>query len=149
EKNWLGYDSYYPRYLENRKKNLTKQIYEITTNGLGKISNLRMLYTAQKFNFSLISINSYASAPKTEFASESIFPSAQVKKISETIMSSLISGKAMPKTLHSSDPNDIANLVFKSASFTLPTNAVIKGSITNLSPIDSVYAVDDKIFKFN
>lgn len=147
--NWWGYDSYYPKYIENRKKNLTKQIYEITTNGNGKISNVSLLSTARKFNFSLISIKTNASFQKEEFSSESILPVVQLKKISETIISSLISGKAMPKTLLLSDSNVIANAVFKSASFTLPTNAVIKGHITNLTPIDTVYGVDDKIFKFN
>lgn len=29
---WLGYDSYYPPYVENRKKNLTKQIYDLISN---------------------------------------------------------------------------------------------------------------------
>lgn len=149
ENNWLGYDSYYPRYLENRKKNLTKHTYEITANGLGKISNLKVLSASQKFNFSSISVKNNASTPKTEFSSESIFPIVQVKKISETIMNSLISGKAMTKTLRFSESNDIANVIFKSASFTLPTNAVIKGHIANITPIDTIYEFGRKIFKFN
>lgn len=149
ENNWLGYDSYYPRYLENRKKNLTKHTYEITANGLGKISNLKVLSASQKFNFSSISVKNNASTPKTEFSYESIFPIVQVKKISETIMNSLISGKAMTKTLRFSESNDIANVIFKSASFTLPTNAVIKGHIANITPIDTIYEFGRKIFKFN
>lgn len=149
ENTWLGYDSYYPRYLENRKKNLTKQIYEITADSHGKISNLKVLSTTQKFNFSLISVKTNAPVPKEEFSSETIFPALQVKKISETIISSLISGRAMPKMLPLSNANDIANAVLKSASFTLQTNAVIKGQISNLSAIDTIYAVDKNIFKFN
>jgi two-component sensor histidine kinase len=149
ENNWWGYDSYYPRYLENRKTNLTKQIYEITTTGNGKISKVTVLSTGRKFNFSLISVKTNASFQKEEFSPESIFPVAQVRKISETIISSLISGKAMSKTLHLSDSNDIANAVFKSASFTLPANAVIKGHISNITPIDTIYEFDRKIFRFN
>jgi len=149
ENNWWGYDSYYPKYIENRKKNLTKQIYEITTNGNGKISKVAVLSTARKFNFSLISIKANASFQKDEFSSESIFPEVQIKKISETIISSLISGKAMTKTLYVSESNDIVNVVFKSASFILPTNAVIKGHIANITPIDTIYEFDRKIFKFN
>lgn len=149
ENNCWGYDSYYPKYIENRKTNLTKQIYEITTTGNGKISNITVLSTARKFSFFLISMKTNASFQKEEFSSESIFPAVQVKKISETIISSLISGKAMPKTLHLSDSDDIANAVLKSASFTLPTNAVIKGHITNITPIDTIYEFDKKIFRFN
>ncbi|MEJ7559320.1 MAG: histidine kinase [Pedobacter sp.] len=146
---WWGYDSYYPKYIENRKKNLTKQIYEITTNGNGKISNVTVLSTARKFNFSLITVKTNASFQKEEFSSENIFPVVQLKRISETLMSSLISGKPMPKTLHLSESNDIANLIFKSASFTLPTNAIIKGHIANITPIDTIYEFDRKIYKFN
>ncbi|MBE9603083.1 sensor histidine kinase [Pedobacter sp. MC2016-24] len=149
QNNWLSYDSYYPRYLENRKKILPKQTYEMTANGLGKISNLKVLSTAPKFNFSLISVNTTASTPKTNFPSESIFPIVQVREISEAIISALIAGEAMPKTLQLSASRDIANVVFKSASFTLPTNAVIKGHITNLSAVDTIYAVDAKIFRFS
>lgn len=149
ENNWWGYDSHYPKYIENRKKNLTKQIYEITANDNGKISNLKVLSAAQQFNFSLISVKTNASFQKEKFSSESIFPAVQVKKVSETIISSLISGKAMPKTMHLSNGNDIANAVYKSASFTLPTNAVIKGHIANTTPIDTIYEFGRKIFKFN
>ncbi|MFP5081573.1 sensor histidine kinase [Pedobacter sp. JCM 36344] len=149
ENTWWGYDSYYPKYIENRKKNLTKQIYEITTNGNGKISNVTVLSAARKFNFSLITFKTNASFQKEEYSSENIFPVVQVKKISETLMSSLISGKPMPKTLHLSESNDIANIIFKSASFTLPTNAVLKGHISNITPIDTIYEFDRKIFKFN
>ena len=149
ENNWLGYDSYYPRYLENRKKNLTKQIYETTADSNGKILKLTTLSAAQKFNFSLISVKTNASTPKEEFSSESIFPAVQVKSISETIIGSLISGKAMPKTLYLSNSSNIANAVLKTASFKLPTNAVIKGHITNITPIDTIYEFDRKIFKFN
>jgi hypothetical protein len=149
ENNWWGYDSYYPKYMENRKKNLSKQIYEITTNRNGKISNVTVLSTAQKFNFSLLSVKTNASFQKEAFSSESIFPAVQVKKVSETIISCLISGNAMPKTLQLSASNDIINAIYKSASFTLPTNAVIKGHITNITPIDTIYEFGRKIFKFN
>jgi len=149
---WLGYDSYYPPYLENRKKNLTKQIYEITADNHGKISKLKLLSTAPKINFSLIDVKTKSSVPKTELSADRIFPIAHLKQISETIISSLIVGKALAKTLdlpNSAGGNDIANAVLKSASFKLPKNSVIKGNIANLSKRDSIYAVNDEIFRFN
>ncbi|RZK81300.1 MAG: hypothetical protein EOO92_05070 [Pedobacter sp.] len=149
DNNWWGYDSYYPKYIENRKKNQPKQVYEITANGSGKISAVKVLSASRKFNFSLITVKTNASFQKEEFSTESVFPAEELKKISETLIASLINGKAMPKNLHLPNTNNIANAVYKSASFTLPTNAVIEGHISNITPIDTVYAVDDKIFKFN
>ncbi len=149
ENNWWGYDSFYPKYIENRKKNQTKQRYEVRTNGNGEISNITASSTTQKFNFSLISVKANASFQKEEFSSESILPAVHVKKVSETLIKSLISGKAMPKMLDLSNDNDIANAVFRSASFTLPTNAVVKGHINNVTPIDTIYEFDRKIFKFH
>ncbi|RZL16835.1 MAG: hypothetical protein EOO89_10960, partial [Pedobacter sp.] len=149
ENTWWGYDSYYPKYIENRKKNLTKQIYEITTNENVRVSNVTVLSTARKLNFSLITVKTNASFQKEEYSSENIFPVVQVKKISEALLSSLISGKPMPKTLQLSESNDSANVIFKSASFILPTNAIIKGHISNITPIDTIYEFDRKIFKFN
>lgn len=63
-----GYDSYYPPYVENRKKNLTKQIYEIIADSHGKISKLKSLSTAPKINFSLISVKTKSSGPQVEFS---------------------------------------------------------------------------------
>src|SRR5690606_1402447 len=152
ENTWFGYDSYYPRYIENRKKNLTKQIYEITADSVGRMSKLKPLSTAQKINFSLLSVRSKYTGPKPESSSERVLPVAHLKKISETIIRSLITGKALPKTFtlpESTGGNGFANAVLKAASFKLPTNAFIKGNIANLSSKDSIYAVNDEIFKFN
>lgn len=149
---WLGYDSYYPIYLENRKKNLAKQIYEITADQHGKISKLRSLSTASKINFSLVDVRTQSSATKEQFLVDSIFPVAHLKQLSEAIIGSLIIGKSWVKTLvlsNSTGGHDIANAVLKSASFKLPKNSLIKGSIANLSKRDSVYAIGDEIFKFN
>ncbi|SHE78337.1 sensor histidine kinase [Pedobacter caeni] len=149
---WLGYDSYYPPYLENRKKDLTKQIYEITADSHGKISKLKLLSTAQKIHFSSISAKTKSTAPKTELPAVRIFPIAHLKQISETIISSLIEGKSLAKTLdlsNSTEGNNIANAVFKSASFKLQKNALIKGRINNLAKTDSIYGVNDEIFRFN
>jgi hypothetical protein len=149
--NWLGYDSYYPPYLENRKNNLSKQIYEITADGRGKISKVKSILTAQKINFSLIGNNTTSSVPKVKFSTDSIFPISRLKLISEEILSSLLVGKGQFKTLelsNSNSGNDIVNAVLKSGSFKLPRNAVIKGNIANLSRNDSIYAVNDEIFRF-
>lgn len=149
---WLGYDSYYPRYLENRKKNLTKQIYEITADSHGRISKLKSLSTAQKISFSLISVKTKSPGIKAEFSTDSIFPIAHLKQISETIISSLIVGKDLAKTSALSNSiagNNITNAVLKLASFKLPKNAVLKGNIANLAKRDSIYAVGDEIFRFN
>jgi hypothetical protein len=53
ENTWLGYDSYYPPYLENNKKQLTKQIYEITADRHGKILKLNPLSAVLKQNLLL------------------------------------------------------------------------------------------------
>jgi hypothetical protein len=150
--NWLGYDSYYPPYLENRKTNLRKQIYEITADSRGKVSKVKSMLTAQKIIFSLISTNTTSSVPKVKFSTDSIFPISHLKLISEEILSSLLWGKGQSKTLklpNFNGGNDIVNAVLKSGSFKLPKNALIKGNIANLSKIDSIYAINDEIFRFN
>lgn len=146
---WFGYDSYYPIYLENRKKNLAKQIYEITFDSHGKISKLKSLSTAQKIKFSAISVRTKYSGSRAEFSPGSFFPIAHLKKISETIITSLISDKGLPKTLHLPNTNNIANTVVKLASFKVPKNAFIKGHIINLSKADSLYEFNREIFRFN
>jgi two-component sensor histidine kinase len=152
ENTWLGYDSYYPPYLENNKKQLTKQIYEITADRHGKILKLNPLSAVQKINFSSISAKTKSSAPKTEMSSDRIFPSTHLKQISENIISSLIAGKGLAKTLdlsNSAGGNDVANAALNSASFKLPKNALIKGIVTNLAKTDSLYGVNDEILRFN
>ncbi|SDK65802.1 Histidine kinase [Pedobacter sp. ok626] len=149
---WFGYDSYYPPYLENRKKKLTKQIYEITADSHGKISKLKSLSTAQKINFSLISVKTRSSGPKAEFTPDSLFPTAHLKQISETIISSLLVGKDLAKTLalsNSTGGDKITSAVLKLASFKLPKNALIKGNIANLPKIDSLYEINHELFRFN
>lgn len=158
-KNWFGYDSYYPPYVENRKKNLTKQIYEITADGQGKISKLKLLSTATKVSFSVIDVKAQSAALRTEFTADRFFPTDHLKKISETIINALIAGKPQVKTVDLSNAageKNIANAVLKSASFKLQRNAVIKGNITNLTKADSLYSVissslssKDEIFRFN
>ncbi|WP_182953998.1 sensor histidine kinase [Pedobacter gandavensis] len=149
---WLGYDSHYPPYLENRKKNLTKQVYEITADSHGKILTLKSLSTAQKINFLSIEGKTTSSTPKTELSADRVFPIAHLKQISETIIISLIAGKDLAKTLdlpNSTGANDIANPVLESASFKFPKNALIEGIITNLPKADSIYEIHHEIFKFN
>lgn len=150
---WWGYDSYYPPYLENSKKDLTKQIYEITTDNHGKISKLKTLSTAQKIYFSLISSKAKSPDPKTEFSPNDIFPIAYLTQISEKIISTQIVGKGLlAETLdlpNAKGKNDIAHAVLKSASFKLLKNAVIKGNIANVAQGDSLYAVNDEVFRFN
>jgi hypothetical protein len=152
---WLGYDSYYPPYVENRKKNLTKQIYEITADGQGKISKLKLLSTATKVSFSVIDVKAQSAALKTEFTADRFFPTDHLKQISETIINALIAGKPQVKTVdlsNSAGEKNIANAVLKSASFKLLRNAVIKGNITNLTKADSIYSItdwDEEIFRFN
>jgi len=151
----LGYDSYYPPYVENRKKNLTKQIYEITADGHGKISKLKLLSTAPKLSFSVIDVKAKSAALKTELTADRFFPTDHLKQISETIINALIAGKPKVKTIeltNSAGERNIANAVLKSASFKLLRNAVIKGNITNLNKADSIYSVTDwgeEIFRFN
>jgi len=150
-----GYDSYYPPYVENRKKNLTKQIYEITVDGQGKISKLKLLSTATKVSFSVIDVKAQSAALKTEFTADRFFPTDHLKQISETIINALIAGKPQVKTVdlsNSAGEKNIANAVLKSASFKLLRNAVIKGNITNLTKADSIYSITDwgeEIFRFN
>jgi len=149
---WSGYDSYYPPYVENRKKNLTKQIYEITADSYGKISNLKSLSTAQKINFSLISVKTKSPGTKVEFSPDSFFPIAHLKQISEAIISALIVGKDLARTLELPNPtggNNITNAVLKLASFKLPKNVLIKGKIANLSKVDSLYEINHELFRFN
>ncbi|WP_316751675.1 sensor histidine kinase [Pedobacter gandavensis] len=149
---WLGYDSYYPSYLENRKKNLTKQRYEVTADSQGKVSELKSLSTPKKINFSSIDVKTKSTVPKTELSVDNIFPIAHLKQISETIISSLIAGKGLPKTLdlpNSTGGNHLANAVLTSGSFQLPKNALIKGNITNLVKADSIYEINKEIFRFN
>jgi len=152
---WLGYDSYYPPYVENRKKNLAKQIYEITADGQGKISKLKLLSPATKVSFSVIDVKAQSAALKTEFTADRFFPTDHLKQISETIINALIAGKSQVKTVdlsNSAGEKNIANAVLKSASFKLPRNAVIKGNITNLTKADSIYSItdwDEEIFRFN
>lgn len=154
-----GYDSYYPPYVENRKKNLTKQIYEITADGQGKISKLKLLSTATKVSFSVIDVKAQSAALKTEFTADRFFPADHLKQISETIINALIAGKPQVKTVdlsNSAGEKNIANAVLKSASFKLLRNAVIKGNITNLTKADSIYSItdlflrgNDELFRFN
>lgn len=156
---WLGYDSYYPPYVENRKKNLTKQIYEITADSRGKVSKLKLLSTSPKVVFSVIDVKAQPYTPKKELSVDTFFPPEHVKQISETIINALIFGKMLAKTVdlsNSAGEKTIANPVLKSASFALLKNAVIKGKITNLSKADSIYSITsassrfkDEIFKFN
>ncbi|MBB5438579.1 two-component sensor histidine kinase [Pedobacter sp. AK017] len=153
---WLGYDSYYPPYVENRKKNLTKQIYEITVDGQGKISKLKLLSTAPKAGFSVIDVKGQSYTPRTELSVDRFFPMDYLKQISETIINALLVGKTQIKTVDLSNRNgerNIANAVLKSASFKLLRNAVIKGKITNLTKADSLYSItdllNDELFRFN
>ncbi|WP_186462387.1 sensor histidine kinase [Pedobacter suwonensis] len=156
---WFGYDSYYPPYVENRKKNLIKQIYEITVDAKGKISKLKLLSTATKVSFSVIDLKAPTAQLKAEFTVSSFFPTDYLKRISETIINALITGKPKVKTvdlLNAAGEKKIANAVLKSASFKLQKNAVIKGKITNLTDADSVFSVisssasfKDEIFRFN
>ncbi|WP_165501780.1 sensor histidine kinase [Pedobacter frigiditerrae] len=156
---WLGYDSYYPPYVENRKNNLTKQIYEITANAEGKISKLKLLSTATKVSFSVIDRKTQYYTPRTELSVGKFFQTEHLKQISETILNSLIVGKPLIKTVdlsNSAGEKNIVNAVVKSASFKLQKNAVIKGNITNLTKADSIYSVtrsslsgNDEIFRFN
>ena len=151
----LGYDSYYPPYIENRKKNLTKQIYEMTTDSYGKVSKFKLLSTAPKAGFSVIDVKAQSAALKTEFTADRFFPTDHLKQISETIINALIAGKPKVKTIdlsNSAGERNIANAVLKSASFKLLRNAVIKGKITNLTKADSLYSITDwgeEIFRFN
>lgn len=152
ENTWSGYDSYYPPYLENSKKYLTRQIYEITADSHGKILKLKSLSAAQKISFSLFSTKTKSSGPKIEFSTDSIFPAAHLKQISETIISSLIAGKALAKTSdlrNSAGGKNTANAVLKLASFKFSKNALIKGKITNLAKADTIYAINDDIFRFS
>lgn len=154
---WLGYDSYYPPYIENRKKNLTKQIYEITTDPYGKVLKLKLLSTAPKASFLVIDLKAQTYAQRTELSVDSFFPTGHVKQISETIINSLILGKPIVKTvdlLNSAGEKNSADAVLKLASFKLPKNAVIKGNITNLTKADSLYSItnsfiNDELFRFN
>nr|WP_276902387.1 histidine kinase [Pedobacter kyonggii] len=154
---WLGYDSYYPPYVENRKKNLAKQIYEITADSQGKVSNLKLLSVAPKASFSVIDVKSKSAALKTEFPTDRFFPTQDLKQISETIINTLLVGKTKVKTVdlsNSAGEKNIANAVILSASFKLLRNAVIKGKITNLAKADSLYGVtnrflNDELFRFN
>jgi signal transduction histidine kinase len=155
-KSWLGYDSYYPPFVENRKKNLTPQIYEITADNHGKVSKLKLLSTAPKASFSVIDVKAQFYTPRAEFSVDRFFPTNHLKQISETILNALIAGKTLAKTVdlsNSASEKNIANAVLKSASFKLQKNAVIKGNITNLTKADSIYAIinrsDNEIFKFN
>lgn len=158
-KNWLGYDSYYPPYIENRKKNLTKQIYEITADVHRKVSKLKLLSTASKASFSVIDVKAQSYTPRTELSVDRFFPTEYLKQISETIINALILGKPLAKPVdlsNSAGEKNIVNAVLKSASFKLLKNAVIKGNITNLTKADSIYSIvnfflrgDDEVFRFN
>lgn len=152
---WFGYDSYYPPYLENRKRNLTKQIYEIVADDQAKVLKLRQLSVATKASFSVINVSAQSYAPRTELLVDKFLQTAHLKQISETIIKAVILGKSPARTVglsNSADEKIITNAVLKSASFKLVRNAVIKGNITNLTKADSIYSVtdlDEEIFRFN
>lgn len=147
-----AYDSYYPPYVENRKRNLSKQVYEITADSHGKVSKLTQLSTASKASFSIIDVKAKSYTPSTEWSVDRFIPTDHIKQISETILNALILGKPIVKTVDLSNANgekNIANAVLKSASFKLLRNAVIKGKITNLTKADSLYEVNGELFRFD
>ncbi|TKC08690.1 sensor histidine kinase [Pedobacter frigoris] len=149
---WVGYDSYYPPYLENNMKSLTKQVYELTTDVSGKILKLKSLSYPQKIDFTLISVKSRRSDPIITFSPDSILSKIHLKQISEAIVTSLMSGKTAKEiqlSLKNAVGGDyLANAYVKSASFSLPKNAVIRGNIAHIAEGDSLY-INDELIKFD
>jgi len=149
---WRGYDSYYPPYVENRKKDTTKQNYEITADSDGKILTVKSLTKGQRIIFSLISFGATPSGLKEEVPLVSVITASQLKKISQTILKSVLGRSVLPRIVYlpkSNGGNDITEAVLTLASFKLPNNAFISGNITNRSEIDSLYSYNSQIFKFN
>ncbi|RYF25429.1 MAG: hypothetical protein EOO42_03785 [Flavobacteriales bacterium] len=154
---WFGYDSYYPPYVENRKRNPAKQVYQATANSQGKISNIKLLSNAPKPSFFIIDVKEAAYKPKSDGTVEHYLQTENLKQISETIVNALVTSKNVIKTIDLTNVSEklTANAVLKSASFKLLRNAVIKGKIINLTKADSIYSItsasfsnQDDIFRF-
>jgi two-component sensor histidine kinase len=146
-----GFDSYYPPYIENRKKSPIKQAYEVTANSNGKIVKVIASARTQNIYYSS-SVNTKSTALKSGAPLDSFISVPQLTQLSQTIIKSVIDRSVLPRTINlpkAKIGNDIASAVLKLASFKVPANALIIGRITNRSDVDSLYEFNKKIFKFN
>lgn len=152
ENRWAGYDSYYPPYLENSGKNLTKYVYKLSTDANGKILKMASVSSPQKVKFTLISVKPKRPDPFVGYYHDRVLSEIHLKIIFEKILTSLISGKFTNRINlvlpNSTGENFPANAVLSLASFNLPKNVLIKGVIAHVAAGDSLY-INDQLFRFN
>ena len=128
---WVGYDSYYPPYLQNRP-HVNKPSFQFSTNKDWKVTNLKALAE-------IATVPLYEMLPrkKSGGASMEIMPvdTSAVHQITEA----LITGRR---------DNEVVQATLIAASFPLPDNMVIQGKLTNLptntKPYLNIYYVADE-----